>query len=102
MTDLAIPAPGRLAFLRSADLEITPTRDIADTDCDHCGEEPAQLRVYGDPEPSWVSPTPFVYAEVCVECGAVCASIAVSQRSATSGAIRVEVAADVWSARDDD
>jgi hypothetical protein len=102
MTDCLADQPvTRLAFLLSDDLEITPTTALnGDSDCDVCGEQPALVRVYGDPEPSWVFHAPFVYAEACLDCGAFCVTVAANQRSAVSGAIRVEVAADVWASRE--
>lgn len=100
MTECLADQPtARLAYLLSGDVEITPIPD-PDTDCDVCGAD-AVLRVYGDPDPSWRFHTPFTYAECCVDCGAWCVATAVNQRSAVSGAIRVEVAANVWAARDD-
>ena|SRR2546427_9343859 len=102
MTDCLADQQLGLAFLLSGDLEVTPTADLnGSTDCDMCGEQPALVRVYGDPEPAWVFHAPFTYAEACLDCGAFCATVAANQRSAVSGLIRVEVAAHVWASRDD-
>ena len=93
----------RLTFLRAGPLECTPIPSLPDgTLCDVCGESPAVLRVYGSDQPVWTVNQPFTYAECCLECGAVAAAVAELQRSYGGSVVRVEVAAVVWAARDDD
>lgn len=96
-------APARLHFLLDHQLEITPTVALPDGSCcTVCDEGPALIRVYGTDKPCWTVNTPFEYAEACLDCGAVCVAVAVRQRAADAGPIRVEVAADVWACRDDE
>jgi hypothetical protein len=90
-----------LAMFCDAQLDITPIASLPDgRPCDVCRDRPAVMRVYGSPQPCWVWPNPFTYAECCLDCGALCASLAVVQRS-DADLITVELAADVWSCRDD-
>ena len=83
----------RLAFLRNAPLECTPITSLVDgAVCNWHGADLAILRVYGAD----------MYAECCEECGPWAVSLAVRSQPDWAGPVRVEVAASVWAARDDE
>lgn len=93
----------RAAFLQSGALEITAVSSLPDhTLCEVCGESITLTRVYASDQPVWTAHAPFEYAECCLDCAAVCVSVAVLQQSYGGSAVRVEVAADVWACRDDE
>lgn len=100
---MTAPATSRKAtFLRRGDLDITAVTSLPDGNlCDVCGESITLARVYGSDQPVWTANKPFEYAECCLDCAAVCVSVAVLQQSYGGSAVRVEVAADVWACRDD-
>ena len=66
-----------LALFCDEQLDISPIGSLPDGRlCDTCAAQPAVMRVYGSPQPCWTWPKPFVYAQCCLDCGAVCASLA--------------------------
>lgn len=97
----ALPAP-RLHFLIDGAVETTSITSLPDGGtCGICDDSLALARVYGSDQPSWRVHQPFEYAECCLDCAAVCAAVAVLERSDLGSAVRVELAADVWMCRDD-
>lgn len=96
MTTTALPAPWQahhagLDFLTTVDVHITTATTITGP-CACCDEEPAVLRVYGQPAPSVLFPVEC--EETCAGCGPWIVSLALEQQDVLARRpIQVEIQA---------
>lgn len=88
---MTAPTVPGLAFLNAHGLEITTAHTIAG-DCENCDEDPAVLRVYGQPALDVFRPVECM--QVCATCGPWVVSLAVEQQDPCSRRpIQVEIQA---------
>lgn len=82
-----------LHFLAAHGIQITTAVTIAGP-CERCDQEPAVLRVYGDPAPDFDDQHVIGCEQVCAECGPWVVSAALQQQSVWSWRpIQVEIQA---------